>query len=130
MRTYPTIDVSAASLNCSGRQARTPPTTIPGGTCGIDSLTLTRPVACGGARLALGQAAAGGGAGAGFEGGAVDRAEALVGILDSTGVVRHSGVRQQVAARIVNTALDRVLGKVQADEAWCRGWHVRLLRLG
>ena len=59
-----------------------------------------------------------GGAGAGFEGGAADGAEAPHGLVQSVGVVRDGAVAQDVAGRVEDAELDGALGVVEADEEW------------
>ena len=69
-------------------------------------------------------------AGAGFQGAALDSAEALHELLNAAGVVGTAGVAQDLAGAVEDTDLDGVLGVVQADEEWYSGCHVRLLPMG
>jgi hypothetical protein len=59
-----------------------------------------------------------GGAGAGFEGGSPDGAEAADGLVDEGGRVRTSAVAEDGTLGVEEADLDGVLGVVEADEQW------------
>src|SRR5262249_36059485 len=71
-----------------------------------------------------------GGAGAGFESGAPDRAEAAHGLIDEGGRVGARAVAEDGALGVEDTELDGVRGVVEADEQWYSGSQVGLRQMG